>query len=227
MLSALPLASAGSRRARRRQRALRRSARHHARVRLHADRRRAGLSDSSAEPSPARIARRLEVARELWPTLATGVASTCIAYLTFLFSGVVGLQQLACFTVAGLAVAGLTTRFAVARAHGRERRDQAESQLSAIRSGAHSNARSATSMWIAAALLRALPALRSRSTGTAAVGERSEQTHAGAGDLLLQDQELRSQLGTPDVRYLLVIDAPDRASRRSRASSRSMRRSRN
>ena len=47
----------------------------------------------------------------LWPTLATGVASTCIAYLTFLFSGVIGLAQLACFTVAALAVAGLTTRF--------------------------------------------------------------------------------------------------------------------
>jgi predicted exporter len=49
------------------------------------------------------------IARHLWPTLATGVASTCIAYFTFLFSGVIGLAQLACFTVAGLAVAGLTT----------------------------------------------------------------------------------------------------------------------
>ena len=29
-----------------------------------------------------------DVARALWPTLATGVASTCIAYLAFLFSGV-------------------------------------------------------------------------------------------------------------------------------------------
>ena len=38
--------------ARRRQCAVRRRARHHARVRLHADRRRAGLSDSSAQSSP-------------------------------------------------------------------------------------------------------------------------------------------------------------------------------
>ncbi len=52
-----------------------------------------------------------EVARRLWPTLATGVASTCIAYFTFLFSRVVGLEELACFTVAGLAAAGLTSRF--------------------------------------------------------------------------------------------------------------------
>ena len=33
-------------------------------------------------------------ARAIWPTLATGVASTCIAYVTFLFSGVEGLRQL-------------------------------------------------------------------------------------------------------------------------------------
>ena len=32
-----------------------------------------------------------DAARALWPTLATGVASTCIAYLAFLFSGVTGL----------------------------------------------------------------------------------------------------------------------------------------
>ena len=45
-----------------------------------------------------------EGARVLWPTLATGVASTCIAYVTFLASGVDGLQQLAVFTIAGLAL---------------------------------------------------------------------------------------------------------------------------
>src|ERR1044072_1905943 len=33
----------------------------------------------------------VQIARSLWPTLATGVASTCIAYLTFIFSGVNGL----------------------------------------------------------------------------------------------------------------------------------------
>ena len=49
-------------------------------------------------------------ARAIWPTLATGVASTCIAYVTFLFSGVEGLRQLAVFTIAGLLVAAATTR---------------------------------------------------------------------------------------------------------------------
>ena len=39
------------------------------------------------------------------------MASTCIAYLTFLVSGVDGLQQLAVFTIFGLGVAALATRF--------------------------------------------------------------------------------------------------------------------
>src|SRR5690606_37668338 len=49
--------------------------------------------------------------RALWPTLATGVAATCIAYLTFLFSGVDGLRQLAVFTIVAMATAALCTRF--------------------------------------------------------------------------------------------------------------------
>ena len=53
----------------------------------------------------------LETARQVWRPLATGVASTCVAYLAFLVSGVTGLAQLACLTVTGLVVAGLTTRF--------------------------------------------------------------------------------------------------------------------
>ena len=42
--------------------------------------------------------------RRLWPALATGVAATCIAYLTFLFSGVDGLRQQAVFTIVALAL---------------------------------------------------------------------------------------------------------------------------
>ena len=53
-------------------------------------------------------------ARALWPTLATGVVATCIAYVTFLFSGVDGLKQLAVFTIAGLGIAALEHALAAA-----------------------------------------------------------------------------------------------------------------
>ena len=51
--------------------------------------------------------------RELWPLLATAIVSVCIAYLAFFASGVAGLQQLAVFTIGGLVVAGLCTRWLV------------------------------------------------------------------------------------------------------------------
>src|SRR6185369_12642076 len=69
----------------------------------------------------------LQTARAVWPTLATGVVSTCIAYLAFLRSGVTGLAQLACFTIVGLAVAGLTTRYVLPRVMPEKSRDPGES----------------------------------------------------------------------------------------------------
>src|SRR3546814_8681585 len=68
-------------------------------------------------------------ARALWPTLATGVVATCIAYVTFLFSGVDGLQQLAVFTIAGLAVAALSTRLLLPRLIDPSPRDFADSRV--------------------------------------------------------------------------------------------------
>lgn len=50
-------------------------------------------------------------AARIWPTLLTGVASTSIAYIAFYLSGVQGLAQLAVFTVTGLLVAAVCTRW--------------------------------------------------------------------------------------------------------------------
>jgi predicted exporter len=148
----------------------------------------------------------VEVARELWPTLATGVASTCIAYLTFLFSGVIGLAQLACFTVAGLAVAGLTTRYALPVLMHPEGRDYGESpsldrlwrRIERLPRPLWAGA-AAVIVSIAAIWLAPQPMWESDLSKLTPVPK----------ELLLQDQELRSQLGTPDVRYLLVITAKD------------------
>jgi len=57
----------------------------------------------------------LDTARTVGPTLVTAVVAICIAYLAFLLTGVVGLAQVACFNVSGLAAAGLATRFALPR----------------------------------------------------------------------------------------------------------------
>jgi predicted exporter len=148
----------------------------------------------------------LAAAKELWPTLATGVASTCIAYLTFLFSGVVGLAQLACFTVAGLAVAGLTTRFVLPALMDDTGRDFGDSRwLDRVWTRMERLPRPywagvvAVVASIAAVMLTPQPLWES---------DLSKLTPV-PNDLLMQDQQLRGELGTPDVRYLMVVSAKD------------------
>jgi len=148
----------------------------------------------------------VESARQLWPTLATGVASTSIAYVTFLISGVIGLAQLACFTVAGLAVAGLTTRYALPVLMDPAGRDFGDSE------------------WLGKLWQRMESLPRPRWAGAAAIvlslaamvfapqpmweSDLSKLTPLPK-ELLIQDQQLRTELGTPDVRYLLVVSAAD------------------
>jgi predicted exporter len=150
----------------------------------------------------------VQIARGLWPTLATGVASTCIAYFTFLFSGVIGLEQLACFTVAGLAAAGLTTRFLLPALMTAPGPDYGESAF--LRRLWNRVAQLPRPMWAGSLLVLlsiASVLLSPRPLWEHDLGKLTPVPE----DLLQQDQELRSHLGTPDVRYLLVVSAADDA----------------
>ena len=156
------------------------------------------LSHRRADQEPAQIA------RHLWPTLATGVASTCIAYFTFWFSGVVGLAQLACFTVTGLAVAGLTTRFALPALMDRVSQDFGASPfLDRLWNRIEALPRM---RWIAAAIGVLAAAAVVLAPQRFWENDLARLTPVPP-DLIVQDQQLRAQLGTPDVRYLLVVEA--------------------
>ena len=147
-------------------------------------------------------------ARALWPTLATGVASTCIAYVTFLFSGVDGLKQLAVFTIAGLGTAALSDALPAAGAD---------------RSGAARLRRFARGWRTPVA--RASRACRGRASvaGRARAASRSASSRFAPGafwqndlskltpvpaDALARDAQLRDELGAPDVRYVLALRRP-------------------
>ncbi|MCD0258423.1 MMPL family transporter [Xanthomonas melonis] len=143
-------------------------------------------------------------ARHLWPTLATGVVSTCIAYVTFLFSGVDGLRQLAVFTIAGLATAAITTRWLLPWLIDPAPRDHADSRLLAM-------------LWRGIARL---PRPRISLAVTALIGIAVIAFAPGPfwqNDLskltpvppkaLAQDTHLRQELGAPDVRYVLALPA--------------------
>jgi predicted exporter len=148
----------------------------------------------------------LQSVRELWPTLATGVASTCIAYATFLFSGVVGLAQLACFTVASLAAAGLTTRLLLPHLIDSSGRDYGQSEF--LGQLWQRIARLPRPLWAAPVLIVACVAIVAFVPGSLWENDLSKLTPVPR-ELLMQDQDLRSELGTPDLRYLLVIQARD------------------
>lgn len=149
----------------------------------------------------------LPVVRELWPTLATGVASTCIAYFTFLFSGVTGLQQLACFTIAGLAAASLTTRYLLPRVMGEGSRDYGESRaLHRLWRAVDALPRLKwTPLWLALLAIIAVALVKTPMWDD----DLSKLTPVPL-DLIEQDQRLRGALGAADVRYMLVIEDSDR-----------------
>ena len=143
-------------------------------------------------------------ARALWPTLATGVASTCVAYLAFMGSGVTGLAQLAWFTIAGLLVAGVTTRYLLPGIAGEDFRDAAQSRhLDRIEARLTLPVLSPMGYVAATAACLAIAAFSPGRFWENDLGALTPVPRA----LLLRDATLRSEIGAPDVRYLAVITA--------------------
>jgi predicted exporter len=155
-------------------------------------------------------------ARALWPTLATGVVSTCIAYVTFLASGVEGLQQLAVFTITGLATAALATRFLL------------PALLDPVPARDAASSRRLARLWTRIERLprpRALPLALFAAAALAVVAfapgafwqDDLSKLAPVQPDALRRDMQLRGELGAPDVRYVIALQAPDaeRALRRA------------
>ena len=148
----------------------------------------------------------LASARALWPLLATAIVSAAIAYLAFFASGVSGLQQLAVFTIAGLLAAGLTTRYLLPRVLPARFRDAAGTPgIARALRVVDAMPRPAWLPWLLAAL--GLVVLW-RAPGPMWENDLAALTPVPQ-DLLLRDAKLRGELGAPDVRYLLVLQAPD------------------
>jgi predicted exporter len=144
--------------------------------------------------------------RALWPTLATGVVSTCVAYLAFLFSGVRGLAQLSVFTVAGLAVAGLTTRYLLPPLVPQHGHDAAES--AALGRLWNRVAGWPRPLWLGLALAAVCMAVLWLSPHPLWNNELGGLTPVPR-PLIERDVALRHELGAPDIRYLLLIQGDD------------------
>lgn len=145
-------------------------------------------------------------ARKLWPTLATGLVSTCIAYVTFLASGVDALRQLAVFTIFGLATAAVTTRFLLPSLMDPAPRDAADSpRLARLWTRIERLPRPRIVLAVLGAVAFAVVAFAPTPLWQ---NDLSKLTPVPA-DALVRDAQLRSELGAPDVRYLVMLQAPD------------------
>jgi len=143
----------------------------------------------------------LHTARRVWPPLATGVASTCIAYLAFLVSGVVGLAQVACLTITGLLAAGLTTRYLLPRVVPQMKYDPAKS---AVLARLNQRIERLPRPWFLFALIPIAAAAVFFLRHSDFWQNNLSRLTPVPPELLQKDLELRREMATPDLRYMLV-----------------------
>jgi predicted exporter len=143
--------------------------------------------------------------RGLWPLLLTAITSACIAYLAFFASGVAGLQQLAVFTISGLLVAGLATRYLLPRVLPARFRDAADTPgLGRVWAWLEALPRP---RWLPPALTVLAFAMLWLAPAPFWQNDLSALTPVSHA-LLAREEHLRTALGAPDVRYLLILQAP-------------------
>ena len=142
----------------------------------------------------------------VWSLLRLAIASACIAYLAFFASGVAGLQQLAVFTIVGLIVAGFVTRYLLPAVLPPRFHDVAESVwLERLRLKLDSAPRLHALPWILLVL-----AVATIGFAPTPLWQNDLSALTPVPPKLLQRQgELSAALGSPDVRYLLVLNAAD------------------
>ena len=142
----------------------------------------------------------------IWPTLRLGVLTSICGFSAMLFSGFPGLAQLGLFSIVGLLVAVTVTRWVLP---------------ALVPAGFTTRAAAAAAPVVMAAVRRA-PGLRYPVLLAAALAalflfvrpgplwsdDLSSLSPVSANDQLL-DQQLRGDVGAPDVRYLIVINAKD------------------
>ncbi len=143
--------------------------------------------------------------RALWPLLLTAIASACIAYLAFYASGVNGLKQLAVFTIVGLLVAGFSTRYLLPHLLPRRVRDVADMRW--LMRARHFVDRLPRPRWIPVMVAAAIVVMLALAPGPFWQNNLAALTPLPQ-DMLLHDARLREALGAPDVRYLLILQAP-------------------
>ena len=140
--------------------------------------------------------------RRIWPTLRLGVFTSICGFSAMLFSGFTGLAQLGLFSIAGLIVAVSTTRWVLPH-------------LLPPRFSVHASTRFSSALMV---LVRQAPRARVVLLAVVAiaavflVARRDTLWNDSLASMspvkkesLQLDEQLRRDMGAPDVRYMLVL----------------------
>ena len=143
---------------------------------------------------------------EFWPTARLGVLTSICGFGALLFSGFPGLAQLGVFAIGGIVGAALVTRFVLPELLPASFaiRDLSTLDGHLVRLTALAP-RLRPAIWTLVAAAVLLLAWRGETLWNRDIGALSP---VPAADQAL-DGELRADLGAPDTRYMIVIDAAD------------------
>lgn len=140
--------------------------------------------------------------RDFWPTIRLGVLTSVFGFASLLLSGFPGLAQLGLYSISGLLAAALVTRFVLPVLLPADFRVR---DLSALgRRLAWLAQRAGAWRWSVVALVLAAAAVLALHRQTLWSHQLSALSPVPTADQAL-DASLRSDLGAPDVRYLVAV----------------------
>jgi predicted exporter len=147
--------------------------------------------------------------QRFWPTIRLGVLTSVFGFGALLFSGFPGLSQLGLYALSGVVTAALVTRFVLPQLSGTDLQTRDLAPLGISLQKAVFALRVLRWPVVALALLAGAMLIAQRDSLWNP--ELSALSPISKADQIL-DMALRADIGAPDSRYLVVINAPDRES---------------
>lgn len=145
--------------------------------------------------------------KQFWPTIRLGVLTSIFGFASLLLSGFPGLAQLGLYSIAGLVVAAMVTRFVLPHLLPAQFRIH---DVSAIGRVLGKLARRAPALrWPVVLLLLAACAVLVANRHELLNDKISSLSPVSQADVAL-DGRLRADMGAPDVRYLIVAGGQSR-----------------
>jgi predicted exporter len=147
--------------------------------------------------------------RRIWPTLRLGVLTSICGFSAMLLSGFTGLAQLGLFSIAGLIGAVSTTRWVLPQLLPRGFSVHASTRFSSALMALVRQAPRARIILLAATALAAAFLVTQRNS---LWNDSLSSMSPVKKESLALDEQLRRDMGAPDVRYMLVLGAADQES---------------